>query len=197
MVWHMSSIRPSVNIWLSTRVTTRRINLSFTDIIHLVCPIHDTGNGPCRSLNNMRILTQLLISAFWSFLRPFLPRGQFWPSGIVIACVYVSVRVCVCINHLLVLTITHQPFKLESLNLDQRCSEIQRCRSVYNPDHIWDHACACHTREAPVTQSATRVGSSLLDSSMLLLFRQPITCPIIVFTSGPTCLLVQTQLQSI
>ena len=31
-------------------------------------------------------------------------RGQFWPSGIAIACVCVSVRVpvCVCINHLLV-----------------------------------------------------------------------------------------------
>ena len=31
-------------------------------------------------------------------------RGQFWPSGIVIApvCVSVSVCVCVCINHLLV-----------------------------------------------------------------------------------------------
>ena len=49
-------------------------------------------------------------------------RGQFWPSGIVIACVCVSVRVsvCVCINHLLVRTITHQPFTLESPNLDER-----------------------------------------------------------------------------
>ena len=41
------------------------------------------------------------------------------------------------------------------------------------------------------------VRSSLLDSFMLLLFRQPITSPIIVFTSSPTCLRVQTQLQSI
>ena len=49
-------------------------------------------------------------------------RGQFWPSGIVIACVCVSVRVsvCVCINHLLVRTITHQPFTLESPNLGER-----------------------------------------------------------------------------
>ena len=54
-----------------------------------------------------------------------ITRGQFWPSGIVIACVCVSVRVsvcvCVCINHLLVRTITHQPFKLESPNLNRRC----------------------------------------------------------------------------
>ena len=51
--------------------------------------------------------------------------GQFWPSGIVIAPVCVSVSVCVyvcvCINHLLVRTITHQPFKLKSPNLKHRC----------------------------------------------------------------------------
>ena len=41
------------------------------------------------------------------------------------------------------------------------------------------------------------VGSSLLNSSILLLFRQPLTSSIIVFTPSPTCLLVQTQLQSI
>ena len=45
----------------------------------------------------------------------------------------------------------------------------------------------CYTREAPLTQSATQVGSSLLDSSMLWLFREAITYPIIVFTSIPTC----------
>ena len=59
------------------------------------------------------------------------------------------------------------------------------------------HVFGCYTHEALVTQSATWVRSSLLDSLMLLLFRQPITSPIIVFTSSPTCLLVQTQLQSI
>ena len=41
------------------------------------------------------------------------------------------------------------------------------------------------------------VRSSLLDSSMLLLFHQPIMSPIIVFTSSLTCLLVQTLLQPI
>ena len=41
------------------------------------------------------------------------------------------------------------------------------------------------------------VGSSLLNSSILLLFRQPLTSPIIVFTSSATSLLVQTHLQSI
>ena len=48
-------------------------------------------------------------------------RGQFWPSGIVVACVCVCVSVCVCVNHLLVRAITQDPFKLGSPNLDQRC----------------------------------------------------------------------------
>ena len=47
--------------------------------------------------------------------------------------------------------------------------------------HAW-----CYTREAPLTQSATQVRSSLLDSSMLWLFRKAITTPIIVFTSSAT-----------
>ena len=47
--------------------------------------------------------------------------GQFWPSGIVIACVCVCVCVCVSVNHELACMITHHPFKLESPNLDQKC----------------------------------------------------------------------------
>ena len=64
---------------------------------------------------------------------------------------------------------------------------------VYTTDYTWDRACACYTREAPLTQFCELgVGSSLLNNSILLLFRQPLTSSIIVFTSGPTCLLVQT-----
>ena len=69
------AVSPSVNIWLSTGVTTCRFNFNFTDIIHLVRPIHDAGNGTCSSLN-MYILTQLLIFTFWSFLRPFLAETK-------------------------------------------------------------------------------------------------------------------------
>ena len=46
-------------------------------------------------------------------------RGLFWPSGIVVACVCVSVSLCV--NHLLVRAITQDPFKLGSPNLKHRC----------------------------------------------------------------------------
>ena len=62
--------------------------------------------------------------------------------------------------------------------------------SVYNPHDIWKRACAYqsgYSRKAPLTQSATQVRSSLLDSLMLWLFREPILSPIIIFTSSPTC----------
>ena len=36
-------------------------------------------------------------------------------------CLCICQCVCVCINHLLVRSITHQPFKLESPNLKHRC----------------------------------------------------------------------------
>ena len=55
------------------------------------------------------------------FDQAFITRGQFWPSGIVVACVCVCVCVCLSVNHQLVRAVTHQPFKLESPNLDQRC----------------------------------------------------------------------------
>ena len=64
---------------------------------------------------------------FFSFLHIFFTRGQFWPSGIVVACVCLSVcpsvrpSACVCGKHLLVRAITHHPFKLGSPNLDHRC----------------------------------------------------------------------------
>ena len=54
-----------------------------------------------------------------------------------------------------------------------------------------------HSRSTAHPTWELGVGSSLLNSSILLLFRQPVTSSINVFTSSPTCLLVQTQLQSI
>ena len=93
-----------------------------------------------------------------------------------------------------VVTVPSNPTHNQSPNLS--------CLGFFGINHlIWTQRYqrdkGCYTREAPVTQSATRFGSSLLDSSMPLLFRQPITSPIFVFTSSPTCLLVQTQLRSI
>ena len=78
----------------------------------------------CLPMGSSQISSQNQISIISILNGPVITRGQFWPSGIVIACVCVSVRVsvclCVCINHLLVRTITHQPFTLESPNLNDR-----------------------------------------------------------------------------
>ena len=64
------------------------------------------------------------VEAMINHLKEHIPNriftgGQFWPSGIVVACVCVCV--CVCGNHELVRMITHHPFKLGSPNLGQRC----------------------------------------------------------------------------
>ena len=57
--------------------------------------------------------------AFRLFSVALFTRGQYWPSGIVVACVCVSA--CLSVNHELVRAIIHQPFKLGSPNLDRRC----------------------------------------------------------------------------
>ena len=55
----------------------------------------------------------------------FFTRGQFWPPGIVVACVCLSMcvclSVCVSVNPELVRTINHHAFKLEPPNFDKRC----------------------------------------------------------------------------
>ena len=73
--------------------------------------------GPWCPLSSKRLIN--LISLSWTVFT----RGQFWPSGIVVACVCLCVRpsVRVCGNHLLVRAITRHPFKLGSPNLDHRC----------------------------------------------------------------------------
>ena len=51
----------------------------------------------------------------------FFSRGQFWPSGIVVACVCLCVCLCGCVNPQLVRAITHHPFTLGPPNLDHWC----------------------------------------------------------------------------
>ena len=68
----------------------------------------------------------------------------------------------------------------------------------WNPDHIhWGCGHACVAVTISSRQSSTLQPVSDHCYSMLLLFRQPITYPIIVFISVPSTVLVQTQLQSI
>ena len=56
----------------------------------------------------------------------------FYPGPVLAFgyCHCLHLCLCVCINHLLVCMITHQPFKLKSTNLDQRCkTPCLRCLS--------------------------------------------------------------------
>ena len=64
------------------------------------------SSGPVNGLK--------LIDRYYCFI---FTRGQFWPSGIVVACVCLCVRLSVCA----VITCLHHPFKLGSPNLDHRC----------------------------------------------------------------------------
>ena len=63
-------------------------------------------------------------SCISSLMEWFLPEASFGLRVLSLpACVCVSVCLCVCVsvNHELVRAIIHQPFKLGSPNLDQRC----------------------------------------------------------------------------
>ena len=66
------------------------------------------------NLQCLQIFT--LITQWFYYPRPVLAFGYC-------RCLRVCVCVCVClsVNHQLVRAVTHQPFKLESPNLDQRC----------------------------------------------------------------------------
>ena len=76
-------VRQSVNIWLSTGVTTCRINFNFTDIIHLVRPLYENGNGPCSSLN-MCLLSTDSITDFRILVIPkAIFQGRSTPSNLV------------------------------------------------------------------------------------------------------------------
>ena len=65
-------------------------------------------------LKNRQVISQ---SQGTTYTRVFT-QGQFWPSGIVVACVCPSISPSVA---KFVRAITRQPFKLESPNLDQWC----------------------------------------------------------------------------
>ena len=75
----------------------------------------------CHKLNFGEINSACRYNIQNSVGKVFLPEASF---GLRVlsspASVCLSVCLCVCINHLLVRTITHQPFTLESPNLDER-----------------------------------------------------------------------------
>ena len=76
-------------------------------------------------LDQCAISQELSVSLYCSLIMIMMTMKLFYPRP-VLAFGYCHrlrlwVCVCVCINHELVRTITHRPFKLGSPNLDQRC----------------------------------------------------------------------------
>ena len=111
-------------IWIQLHYTVS--SFRHTDIVvhhrptwHLQCIAFMYGTNrfcntvykTCTSLNWWFKL-KFYISSF--LFGSIFTRGQFWPSGIVVA--WVCVCVCLSVNHQLVRTVTHQPFKLEPPN---------------------------------------------------------------------------------
>ena len=90
---------------------------SSSEIGSLLSKIRYT-NGQCCS----RLLGNY-ISVYLVFTEPFLPEASFCLRVLSLPA-YACVCVRLSVNHQLVRVVTHQTFKLESLNLDQRCKRL-------------------------------------------------------------------------
>ena len=82
-------------------------------VVSLDKEAHDSTFGILKNCHCWRFHGSGVVAAL-QIIGLIFTRGQFWPPGIVVVCV------CVCINHLLVPTITRHLFKLGSPNLVQR-----------------------------------------------------------------------------
>ena len=83
-------------------------------------PLHFKCNYICHHLNGFNAWSKLYFSSKWTEIVFFLPEASF---GLRVLSLPACVCVCVCVsvNNKLVGAIIHQPFKLGSPNLDQRC----------------------------------------------------------------------------
>ena len=103
--------------------------------VHWMTHTDNQQSGYSRQFIQIRYQDE---GAYRSVIIPFtivvlFTWGQCWPPGIVIAHVCVTVSVYACINYLLVRTITHQPFKLESPNLNT----LVKMPIIFGGDRLW------------------------------------------------------------
>ena len=89
-------------------------------LVGTVEDLEHEANERVATLDSKLQRNATIVKVRFSVIRVFT-RCQFWPSGIVVACLCLCVRVRVCINHLLVRVITWDRLKLGSPNLHQRC----------------------------------------------------------------------------
>ena len=111
---HVRSIFTFSSVLLTS---TAMLSSLLSDTISLFLPLSIAKIHHVRHV----VLVSSILASWRSRISPIFTRGQFWPSGIVVACVCLCVCPCVCVNPQLVRAITHHPFKLGSPNLDHRC----------------------------------------------------------------------------
>ena len=87
--------------------TGSRVNINYERIA-------SWGGCQCSTGDPDDIIWRKYTSVVLFYPRPVLAFGYC-------RCLRVCVCVCLSVNHQLVRAVTHQPFKLESPNLDQRC----------------------------------------------------------------------------
>ena len=119
--WAFPDCNSSLNSWMAMKCCTK------LETVKERCPFVFQGHPSYFKVTRYKIspiLTQ--IGHYRTIGRsqlsnpsdlPCLPEASF---GLRVLSLSASVCLCVCINHLLVRTITHQPFTLESPNLDER-----------------------------------------------------------------------------
>ena len=129
--WHELQIAPSQQQLLPRMTLVKTTPLFNKESLTLIFSIWLFLTSPkTPSVPNIESCLFSLTWLFTFFKRSwkaisndFYYQGQFWPSGIVATCVYLSVRLCIrpSVHHLFACpAITCVPFKLGSPNFDQR-----------------------------------------------------------------------------
>ena len=86
---------------------------------YYICDWHSSLSPPAAYW--YKFIIAFYINTELNHMSTVFTRGQYWPSGIVVACVCLCVCVRPCVNHELVRAITHDPYQLGSPNLDRKC----------------------------------------------------------------------------
>ena len=92
--------------------------LCYTVIVLMLYPLIKMHNAVSERRVILLLFVYLLVMFRACLKDSFFTHGQYWPPGIVVACVHPSV--CLSVTKF-VRAITHHPFKLGSPNLDHRC----------------------------------------------------------------------------
>ena len=127
------------NVWISIKISLKFVPKGPINNIPALVQImawRRSGDKPLSEPMMVSLLTHICVTrpqwvnslaprrSGYDFKKSTFTQVQFWPSGIILACVCVHVSVRLCINHKLIHVITAHLLKLEPLNLDQKCKTL-------------------------------------------------------------------------